>query len=177
MKAFFSASAARVCLVTLAVVVALVLQTTVFPHFAWRGVVPNLVLLVVVAAGLVRGARFAMVLGFFAGVLVDLAPPADHVAGRWALALMLVGYVAGRVRSDVLPSVGTCLVTVAACSFLGSSAFALSGLILQDADATIPDLLQVVLAAVVWNVVLAAFVLPPVTRALDGLEPERTALR
>ena len=177
MRAFFSASTARVGLVTLAVVTALVLQTTVFPHLAWRGVVPDLVLLVVVAAGLVRGAQFGMVLGFFAGALVDLAPPADHVAGRWALALMLVGYVAGRVRSDVLPSVGTCLVTVAACSFLGSSVFALSGLILQDADASIPDLLQVVLAAIVWNVVLAAFVLPPVTRALDRLEPERTALR
>jgi rod shape-determining protein MreD len=177
MRAFFSASTARVCLVALAVVAALVLQTTVFPHLAWRGVVPDLVLLVVVGAGLVRGAQFAMVLGFFAGALVDLAPPADHVAGRWALALMLVGYVAGRVRSDVLPSVSTCLVTVAACSFLGSSVFALSGLILQDADASIPDLLQVVLAAIVWNVVLAAFVLPPVTRALDRLEPEGTALR
>ncbi|CAN5401734.1 hypothetical protein BH09ACT12_BH09ACT12_12140 [soil metagenome] len=177
MRVFFSTATARVGLVALAVLVALVLQTTVFPHLAWHGVVPDLVLLVVVATGLVRGSQFALVLGFFAGVVLDLAPPADHVAGRWALALMLVGYVAGRVRSDVLPSVGTCLVTVAACSFLGSSVFALSGLILQDSVATIPDLLEVVLAAVVWDVVLAAFVLPPVTRALDLLEPERLALR
>lgn len=177
MKTFFSTSTARVALVTLAVLVALVLQTTVFPHLAWRGIVPDLVLLVVVAAGLVRGSQFAMVLGFFAGVLLDLAPPADHVAGRWALALLLVGYVAGRVRRDVLPSVGTCLATVAACSFLGSSVFALSGLLLQDTTASVPDLLQVVLAALVWDVVLAAFVLPPVTRALDRIEPERLALR
>ncbi len=34
------------------------------------------------------------------GLLLDLAPPADHVAGRWALALLLAGYVAGRVRQD-----------------------------------------------------------------------------
>ena len=40
-------------------------------------------------------------LGFAAGLLLDLAPPADHVAGRWALALVLVGYLAGRVRQDV----------------------------------------------------------------------------
>ena len=33
-----------------AVVVALVLQVTVFPYVAWGGIVPNLVLLVVVAA-------------------------------------------------------------------------------------------------------------------------------
>lgn len=180
MRSLFSGSAARVCFVALAVMVGLILQTTVFPHVAWRGVGPDLVLLVVVAAGLVRGSQFAMVLGFFSGVLLDLAPPADHVAGRWALALLLVGYVAGRVRSDVLPSVGTCLATVAACSFLGSSVFALSGLLLQDSSATIPDLLRVVLAAIVWDVALAAFVLPPVARALDRLdrlEPQGLALR
>ena len=44
MRAFFSTSTARVAIVALAVVIALVLQTTVFPHLAWRGVVPDLVL-------------------------------------------------------------------------------------------------------------------------------------
>lgn len=175
MRALLSTATVRVCFVALAVVVALVLQTTVFPHLTWRGVGPDLVLLVVVAAGLVRGPQFAMVLGFSAGLLLDLAPPADHVAGRWALALMLVGYVAGRVRSSgALPTVGTCLVTVAACSFLGTSVFAISGMVLQDGAATVPELLQVVLAALVWDVVLAAFVLPPVTRVLDALDrPDR----
>ncbi len=177
MRTLFSASTARVSLVVVAVLIALLLQTTVFPHLSWGGVVPDLVLLVVVAAGLVRGSQFALVLGFGAGVLLDLAPPADHVAGRWALALMLVGYVAGRVRTDVLPSVGTCLITVAACSFLGSSVFAVSGLILNDTSAGVPDLIQVTLTAVVLDVVLAAFVLPPVTRALDRLEPERLVHR
>ena len=94
---------------TVALTVALVLQVSVFTHFSWHGVVPNLALLVVVGAGLVRGAQFAMVLGFIAGVLLDLAPPADHIAGRWALALLLVGYVAGRVATDARPSRGTVL--------------------------------------------------------------------
>ena len=58
---------------------------------------PNLCLLVVVAAALTRGPQFAAVLGFGAGLALDLAPPADHIAGRWALALVVVGYVAGRV--------------------------------------------------------------------------------
>src|SRR5690606_18925982 len=55
---------ARALAATLAVVLALVLQVSLFPHLAWRGVVPNLVLLVVVAAALSRGPQFAMVLGF-----------------------------------------------------------------------------------------------------------------
>ena len=86
-----SLHAMRAVLLGLAVGVALVLQTSVFPHLAWRGVGPDVVLLVVVAGGLARGAHVGMVLGFASGLVLDLAPPADHVAGRWALALLVVG--------------------------------------------------------------------------------------
>ncbi len=163
----------RALLAALAVSVALVLQVTVFPYVAWQGVVPNLVLLVVVAAALVRGAQFAMLLGFAAGVLLDLAPPADHVAGRWALALVAVGYVAGRVSLDMKPTVTAVLATVAASSFLGTSVFAISGILLRDPPLSVPDLLQVVAASVVWDVVLAPFVLPLVMTMFRRLEPER----
>ncbi|MDO9455878.1 rod shape-determining protein MreD [Nocardioides sp.] len=169
--------AARAVLATLVVGVALVLQTTVFPHLAWHGIGPDVVLLVVVAGGLARGAHFGMVLGFGAGLLLDLAPPADHVAGRWALALLVVGYVAGRVRQDAPAGVGGALAAVAACSFLGTSVFALSGLLLDDRAAGIPDLLEVVLVGVVWDLVLAPFVLPAVTWVLARLEPDRVPAR
>jgi len=153
------------------VVVALVLQVSLFPYVAWHGIVPNLCLLVVVGAALTRGPQFAMTLGVVAGVLLDLAPPADHVAGRWALALVLVGYVAGRVRQDVRPSAVGVVTTVAASSFLGTSVFALSGLLLGDLDVGVPGLLQVIGVAVVWDVLLTPFVLPVVMRLLDRLEP------
>jgi len=153
------------------VVVALVLQVSLFPYVAWHGIVPNLCLLVVVGSALTRGPQFAMTLGFVAGALLDLAPPADHVAGRWALALVLVGYVAGRVRQDVRPSAVGVLTTVAASSFLGTSVFALSGLLLGDLGVGVPGLLQVIGVAVVWDVLLTPFVLPVVMRLLDRLEP------
>mgnify|MGYP001404343904 CR=1 FL=1 len=162
---------------TVALTVALVLQVTVFPHFAWHGVVPNAVLLVVVGAALVRGAQFAMVLGFAAGVLLDLAPPADHVAGRWALALTLVGYVAGRVATDTRPSRGAVLATVAAASFLGTSVFALSGLVLRDPAVAIPDVLEVVGGALVFDLLVAPFVMPLVMGLFERLEPERVPAR
>ena len=134
------------------VVLALVLQVTLFPHVAFHGVVPNLCLLVVVAAALVRGPEQAAVLGFVAGVLLDLAPPADHVAGRWALALVLVGYVAGRMRPEPgsgeasRPSATAVVATVAASSFVGTSVYAISGLLLQDPVVSVGDLLPVILA-------------------------------
>lgn len=146
----------RHLLTAVAVVAAFVVQTTVVPHLEWRGVGPDVVLLVVVAVGLTRGAQAGMVTGFGAGLLLDLAPPADHTAGRWALALLLVGYVAGRVRQEDPAGVGATLAAVAACSFLGTSVFALTGLLLPDASAAVPDLLDVVLTGVVWDVVVAA---------------------
>ncbi len=156
-----------------AVALALVLQVTFFPYLAWSGIVPNLCLLVVVGAALTRGSQFAAVLGFAAGLALDLAPPADHVAGRWALALVVVGYVAGRVRRDARPTAGTVVATIAASSFVGTSLFALTGLVLQDPALGIPELLQTVSVSVLWDVVLTPFVLPPVMAMFRRLEPDR----
>jgi rod shape-determining protein MreD len=166
-------SALRALAALAAVVVALVVQVSVFPAFAWQGVTPNLCLLVVVAAALARGPQFAMLLGFAAGVLLDLAPPADHVAGRWALALVVVGLVAGRVRQDLRPTATAVVATVAASSFVGTSVYALSGLLLGDLHADVPGLLEVIGVSLVWDVLLTPLVLPLVLGMFDRLEPSR----
>ena len=158
----------RALVAFLVVTLAVVLQVTLFPHFAWDGIVPNLALLVVVGAALVRGPQFAAVLGFVAGVLIDLA-------GRWALALVLVGYVAGRVRQDIKPTAGAVVLTVAASSFVGTSVYALSGLLLRDPVVGVTEMLQVILVAVVWDVLLTPFLLPPVMALFRRLEPTRVA--
>jgi rod shape-determining protein MreD len=163
----------RVVVAGALVLVALVLQVAVFPHLAWDGIVPNFCLLVVVAAALVRGPGFAATLGFFAGLALDLAPPADHVAGRWALALVIVGYVAGLMRQDTRSSASTVVATVAASSFIGTSVYALSGVVLGDAVAGGGDLLRVILVALLWDVLLTPLVLPGVMRLLARLEPAR----
>jgi rod shape-determining protein MreD len=159
------------CVVALAVV----LQVTLFPHFAWDGVVPNLALLVVVGAALVRGPQFAAVLGFVAGAVIDLAPPADHIAGRWALALVVVGYLAGRVRQDAGSSAVAAVVTVAACSFVGTSVFALSGMLLHDPAIPVGEALGVIPVAVVYDVLVTPFVLPLVMRLFRHLQPHQVA--
>jgi rod shape-determining protein MreD len=166
-------NAARAAVALALVTLALVLQVSFFPHLAWAGVVPDLCLLVVVGAALVRGTQFAMLLGFAAGVLLDLAPPADHVAGRWALALVVVGYVAGRMRPDVRPTATAVLAAVAACSFVGTSVFAISGLVLRDGATGTGDLLTVVAVALVWDVLLTPLVLPGVMGLFRRLEPDR----
>jgi rod shape-determining protein MreD len=158
-----------------AVVVALVVQVSLFPHLAWHGIVPNLCLLVVVAAALTVEAPFALLLGFVAGVTLDLAPPADHVAGRWALALTVVAFLAARLRQDVKPTALAVVGTVAAGSFVATSLFALTGILLSDPAMSVSGLLEVVLVAVVWDVLLTPFVLPPLMKLFARLSPQWAA--
>jgi rod shape-determining protein MreD len=168
-------TAVRALAITLVVMLAVVLQVGLFPYLAYDGVVPNLALLVVVAAALVRGPEFAAVLGFLSGLAIDLAPPADHVAGRWALALVVVGYLAGRVRHDARTSAIAAVIAVAASSFVGTSVFALSGLVLHDPAVPVAEALQVVPVAVVYDVLITPFVLPVMMRLFRRLEPHQVA--
>jgi rod shape-determining protein MreD len=161
----------RALIALLAIGVALILQVSLIPHFAWHGIVPNLCLLVVVGAALTINAPSALVLGFAAGVALDLAPPADHVAGRWALALTVVAFLAARVRQDVKPTATAVVGTVAAASFAGTSIFALTGLLLGE-NGSVPDLLQVIAVAVLWDVLLTPIVLPPLMKLFGRLDPQ-----
>ena len=168
-------SALRAAGLSFLVLAALLLQVTVLPYVTVAGVAPNLVLVVVVACALARGPEFGATVGFFAGLLMDLAPPADHVAGRWALALVIVGFLAGRVRNDAEHSVLARLVTVAACSFVGASLYAMSGVLLEEHAWPMTEMLQVVGVSVVWDVLMAPIVLPLVAAALLRLQGPRAA--
>lgn len=168
-------AATRALVLTLVITLAVTFQVVLFPYVAYAGVVPNLALLVVVAAALVRGPEFAAVIGFLSGLAIDLAPPADHVAGRWALALVVVGYLAGRVRHDARTSAIAAVVTVAASSFIGTSVFALSGMVLSDPALPATEALAVIPTAVLYDVLLTPFVLPLMMRLFRRLEPHQVA--
>lgn len=176
-------STRRLLVLGACLVAALLLQVTVLPPFAWSvgpvDVVPDVVLLVVVATALLTDARTGTLTGFAAGLLLDLAPPADHVAGRWALALLVVGYVVGRLahddetgrgdvaRADRVPW-GLLVVAAAGGAFIGTTVYALTGLVLGDTDAAVGSLMGAVLVATVQDAVAALVVVPAVRLALLG---------
>lgn len=162
-------------LVAVLLLVAVVLQATWLARTTGlaapvAGAVPDLVLVVVVVVALLRGPSLGALVGFAGGLLLDLAPPADHLAGRWALALVVAGYLAGLVRTEVLPGgLGpsgreggpgavrwtTVVATTAACSFVAASVFGLTGLLLDDAGVGVPSVLRAVLTSVVLDTVVA----------------------
>jgi rod shape-determining protein MreD len=154
------------------VVLAIVLQVGPFAELAIRGATPDLVLLVVVAVGLVRGPELAALIGFVGGLALDVAPPADHIAGRWALALVVVGYLVGLLRDDARQGMVGSMVAVAAASFIGTSIFALSGLILDEPGVTVSRVLEVIPMAVLYDVALTPLLLPLLTALCRRLQPD-----
>lgn len=82
----------------------LVLETSVLPHLAVKGVKPDLVLLFVISLGLLNGAREGAVAGFTGGLLEDLL--LGRYVGVRAISKMVAGYLAGlagrRVYRDSL---------------------------------------------------------------------------
>jgi rod shape-determining protein MreD len=152
-------------------VFAVVAQTVVFRYVAIDGVVPNLALVLVVVAAFDRGAQFASALGFGTGLLLDLAPPADHVAGRWALALVVVGYLAGRVRQDARSSTLTAVLVVGAASFVGTSIYAFSGVVLDDGALPMDQMLQIIVTSVLWDLLLAPALVPSLLWLLGFVRP------
>lgn len=164
----------RVVATAVLVVLALLLQVTVLPELGWPdagyGAVPSVVLLVVVATAIATDTRFATLTGFFAGLLLDVAPPAHHVAGRWALALLAVGYVVGRLSHDNQSDLGNrrwpgpalLAGAVLGGSFVGNSVYALTGLVLHDLDLGTGQVLRIVGIGLAWDLVGALLVVPVV---------------
>ncbi|WP_462417999.1 rod shape-determining protein MreD [Kytococcus sp. Marseille-QA3725] len=83
-----------VAMVLLAVVTTGLLPRAGFPA-------PDLLLLVVLAVALLRGARSGLVWGLVAGWLVDLVPPGAGMAGATALTYGLVAWAAGALAATV----------------------------------------------------------------------------
>ena len=96
----------------LVLVVALLLQLTVVSDLRVAGAIGDLMLAVVVAAGMTGGADRGVVYGFAAGLLYDLT--LDTPFGLSALTYALVGYAVGLAGSALVRTSGWWPVIVAA---------------------------------------------------------------
>ncbi|MDO0927730.1 rod shape-determining protein MreD [Streptomyces sp. TG1A-8] len=154
----------RILLSTVLVVVALVIQVSVLARLHLPGAVPDLLLLTVLGLALVYGHVGGALVGFGAGLLADLAPPADHAAGRYALVLCVIGYFAGLAKPEngrLRSAVGPMAVVVAAAA--GSTLlYAGVGALVGDTAARHVGLPGLLFSAALYDLLLAPFTVPGV---------------
>lgn len=145
----------RAVLVGVVLVVALVLQTTVFPLLPTGWFRPDLLLLVAVAFALVDGPLPGVRIGFAAGLLTDLMV-ALSPAGIAALVYTGVGYLVGSIRPYLAAtSMSAPLIVAFGSGLIGTLAYGLIALLLGDERLSSTVLLQVSSAVALYNVVLA----------------------
>ncbi|WP_149564390.1 rod shape-determining protein MreD [Streptomyces cacaoi] len=152
----------RMLLTAALVVVGLMVQVTVLARLQLPGAVPDLLLLVVLGLALVYGHTAGALVGFFAGLLADVAPPADHAVGRYALVLCLMGYVAGLTRPEngQHRSATVPMLVVAGGAICSTLLYAGVGALVGDTAARQVGLTGLLTSATVYDLLLAPFTVP-----------------
>jgi rod shape-determining protein MreD len=156
----------RVAIFAAAVLLALLVETTVLPAVAVATFRPDLLVLLVVGVALVEGPDSGLRLGFAAGLAQDLVGGGQTLVGLGALVLMAVGWAAGRGRPYIAASRRSG--PIALTGVLAAGATVATGLLerLFGVLATpVPRVLLGALVVGVYTAVVAAGAL----RAVQGL--------
>jgi rod shape-determining protein MreD len=152
----------RILLSAVLVVGALIVQVSVLARLQLPGAVPDLLLLVVLGLAMVYGHTTGALTGFAAGLLADVAPPAEHAVGRYALVLCLIGYVAGLTKPDngQHRSATVPMLVVASAAVSSTLLYAGVGALVGETAAGQVGLLPLLFTATVYDLLLAPFVVP-----------------
>lgn len=138
------------------VLLCFLMQTTVFQHIALAGMVPNLILIVVVAYGYMRGRAEGMYVGFASGLLVDLLY--SDLIGMNAILYVLVGYVAG-ICNEIYyrDEVSVPIILIAISDFLFNFGYYVFQFLLRGRLDIIYYIWKTILPEMVYTVLIAVF--------------------
>ncbi len=155
----------RVTFALVAILAAVVLQTAVLDRLPLPGgSAPNLVLVLVVTLALASGPAEGMLIGFGAGLALDIAPPASNLLGLSALVFCVIGYGCGRLRGPLERSAWLPLAVVVLGVAAGEALYALAGMTFGDPDVTWQSVRLVLPVSVAYDILICPFVLYAVVR-------------
>jgi rod shape-determining protein MreD len=141
----------------LLVVLMVITQVALFPHLRVDGVAPDLGLLTAVAVAYREGPNAGAIVGFVAGLLLDLFLRTP--LGLSALSFALTGYVVGVVQGGMLRSTRWVAPVLGALGgLLAGTVFVLVGGLVGHEDLVSSHSIRVVLIASAYDGVLAPLV-------------------
>ncbi len=83
----------RILTLSILIILNFTLQSTVFGFHDIDSITPNLLLILTMSFGLMRGRREGMLVGFFSGFLLDIF--FSSILGPYMLVYMFIGYING----------------------------------------------------------------------------------
>ena len=156
--------------VPLVLLTAMLVHTAVFSQLRFFGVMPELMLLLAVAAGLEAGPGYGAVAGFLTGIVADLFVPTP--LGLSALVYSVTGYSIGVTKAGLLEAAWWFPLAIAfTASSAGMGLFALVGSMLGEEGLVGLHLVTVMLVVGAVNALLALPVLRVVRWSLAARPP------
>lgn len=83
----------RIIIIAIEILICFIIQSSMFPYISLANIMPNLLVILVVSYGYIKGKNSGLLVGFFSGLLVDLT--FGNLIGLHSLLYMIVGYLAG----------------------------------------------------------------------------------
>lgn len=166
----------RVGVVTLVLVTAAILQTSLLPFLSMSGFRPDLLLLVTVAFALKDGLLTGLRVGFASGVLVDLLLNESPV-GLTALVYVGVAYAIGVARPFLAPDSWTAPVMLSVMGTLvGVAGYGLLSAVLAEDPIAVGLIVQASLVSGIYALLLAPVVFGLVRRLSEQFPVEQSSL-
>ncbi|MCQ3813216.1 MAG: rod shape-determining protein MreD [Acidimicrobiia bacterium] len=143
----------------LLILVALVVQVTVFVDLRFWGVAPELLVLLAVLVGYLAGPRTGPTIAFVIGLLWDVYLPSP--LGLSAIVFALVAYVVAAGGAELFSDSKAQLVIIVALGTVGALAgYALLGEVMGQRGLVDMEMLRVAVVAALLNMVLTPLVRP-----------------
>ncbi|MCR5033399.1 MAG: rod shape-determining protein MreD [Lachnospiraceae bacterium] len=83
----------KILIITLMVLCAFLLQSSVFSYLEFAGIIPNIMIILTASFGFMRGEKTGLLVGFFCGLLSDIF--FGPVIGLYSLIYMYIGFLNG----------------------------------------------------------------------------------
>lgn len=162
----------RTILLTVIVLTALLLQTTVFADIRLWGSRPELMYLLTIVFGVLEGPASGAVTGFVGGMAQDFL--LNQPKGITALTLTLLGYAIGMFRQYIVsPSPILPVVLVGLGTFGGVLFYGVVSFLLGQLDTGWFYLFRSAALSALYNAVLTPLLFPILRRAAEGSRAHR----
>jgi rod shape-determining protein MreD len=162
----------RVLTLTAVIIVALLLQTTVFSDVLLLGARPELLYLVTIVFAMLEGAPSGAVTGFAGGMAQDFLQ--NQPKGITALTLTLLGYTVGLLRQYIVsPSSLLPIFLVSIGTFAGVVFHGVVSFLLGQLDTSWLYLIRVAALSGAYNAILTPILYPLIRRLAEGSRSQR----
>ncbi|HSL15182.1 MAG TPA: rod shape-determining protein MreD [Actinomycetota bacterium] len=154
------------------ILIALLLQTTVFADIRLLGAQPELMYLITIVFAMLEGPSSGAIAGFAGGMAQDFL--LNQPKGVTALALTLLGYAIGLLRTYIVsPSPIVPVFLVAGGTFAGVVFYGVVSFLLGLLDSSWWYLLRVAALSGLYNAILTPLLYPLIRRVAEGSRPHR----